>query len=89
MVLPTTEIAEKYEIPYIVPNAIAGAITSRGLKYVFKPRVSVETETKATVDYSIARWRKDGCRRDREHHDRRRGPQGLDKLDQGIRPSTA
>ena len=58
VVLPTTEIAEKYEIPYIVPNAIAGAITSRGLKYVFKTRVSVETETKATVDYSTARGAK-------------------------------
>jgi branched-chain amino acid transport system substrate-binding protein len=56
--LPTTEIAEKYEIPYIVPNAIAGAITSRGLKYVFKPRVSAESETKATVDYAISRGAK-------------------------------
>jgi branched-chain amino acid transport system substrate-binding protein len=56
--LPTTEISEKYEIPYIVPNAIAGAITSRGLKYVFKPRVAVESETKATVDYAVARGAK-------------------------------
>jgi len=34
--LPATEIAEKYEVPYIVPNALDGTITSRGLKYVFQ-----------------------------------------------------
>jgi branched-chain amino acid transport system substrate-binding protein len=56
--LPTTEVAEKYETPYIVPNAIAGAITSRGLKYVFKTRVSAESETKATVDFAVARGAK-------------------------------
>ncbi len=34
--LPATEIAEKYEVPYIVPNALDGTITGRGLKYVFQ-----------------------------------------------------
>ncbi|HSQ26716.1 MAG TPA: ABC transporter substrate-binding protein [Anaerolineales bacterium] len=33
---PASEIAEKYEIPYIVPNALDGNITDRGLKYVFQ-----------------------------------------------------
>jgi len=34
--LPATEISEKYEVPYIVPNALDGTITGRGLKYVFQ-----------------------------------------------------
>ncbi|HML40251.1 MAG TPA: ABC transporter substrate-binding protein [Bellilinea sp.] len=34
--LPTTELADKYEIPFIVPNALDGVITDRGLKYVFQ-----------------------------------------------------
>ena len=33
---PATEIAERYEVPYIVPNALDGTITDRGLKYVFQ-----------------------------------------------------
>lgn len=34
--LPTTQIAERYEVPYIVPNSTANAITERGFKYVFR-----------------------------------------------------
>ncbi len=34
--IPASEIAEKYEMPYIVPNALDGVITDRGLKYVFQ-----------------------------------------------------
>ena len=34
--LPASEISDKYEIPYIVPNALDGVITDRGLKYVFQ-----------------------------------------------------
>jgi branched-chain amino acid transport system substrate-binding protein len=34
--LPASEVAEKYEVPYIVPNALDGTITDRGLKYVFQ-----------------------------------------------------
>ncbi len=33
---PASEIAEKYQVPYIVPNALDGNITDRGLKYVFQ-----------------------------------------------------
>jgi len=33
---PATVIAEKYEIPYIVPNCLDGTVTSRGLEYVFQ-----------------------------------------------------
>jgi len=34
--LPATEISEKFEVPYIVPNALDGTITGRGLQYVFQ-----------------------------------------------------
>jgi ABC-type sugar transport system substrate-binding protein/ABC-type branched-subunit amino acid transport system substrate-binding protein len=34
--LPASEIAERYTVPYIVPNALDGTITSRGLKYTFQ-----------------------------------------------------
>jgi branched-chain amino acid transport system substrate-binding protein len=58
--LPSTEIAEKYEVPYVVPNAIAGQITARGLEYVFKPRISVETEAEATAQYAAERGAETG-----------------------------
>lgn len=40
--LAGTEIAERAQVPYLVPNALADAITGRGLKYAFKtvPHVS-------------------------------------------------
>jgi ABC-type sugar transport system substrate-binding protein len=34
--VPASEVSEKYQIPYIVPNALDGTITDRGLKYVFQ-----------------------------------------------------
>ena len=34
--VPATEIAERNEVPYIVPNALDGTITDRGLTYVFQ-----------------------------------------------------
>lgn len=40
--LTATEIAERYRVPFIVPNALAGAITERGLQYTFKTAVSIE-----------------------------------------------
>ena len=33
---PASEIAERNEVPYIVPNALDGVITDRGLTYVFQ-----------------------------------------------------
>lgn len=34
--LPASEVSEKYQVPYIVPNALDGLITDRGLKFVFQ-----------------------------------------------------
>jgi branched-chain amino acid transport system substrate-binding protein len=42
VVLPASEITEKYEVPFIIPNSLAGAITERGLKYVFQTIPTLE-----------------------------------------------
>ena len=34
--VPATEIAQKFEVPYIVPNSLDGTVTERGLSYVFQ-----------------------------------------------------
>ena len=34
--VPASEVSEKYEVPYIVPNSLDGTITDRGLKYAFQ-----------------------------------------------------
>jgi len=34
--VPASEIAEKYSMPYIVPNSLDGTVTDRGLTYVFQ-----------------------------------------------------
>lgn len=34
--LPSSQLADKYEVPYIVPNSLDGRITDQGLKYVFQ-----------------------------------------------------
>ncbi len=52
--LPASEISDKYEVPYIVPNALDGVITDRGLKYVFQ---TVSTLQQWGAD--DAKWAKD------------------------------
>ncbi len=52
--LPASEISDKYEMPYIVPNALDGVITDRGLKYVFQ---TVSTLQQWGAD--DAKWAKD------------------------------
>lgn len=52
VVLPTTEIAEKYKVPYVVASSIANKITGRGLKYVVQTRTDLNSFVKATVDFA-------------------------------------
>ncbi len=52
--LPASEVAERYEVPYIVPNALDGVITDRGLKYTFQ---TVSTLQQWGAD--DAKWVKD------------------------------
>jgi branched-chain amino acid transport system substrate-binding protein len=42
VVLPASEITEKYEVPFIIPNSLAGAITERGMEYVFQTIPTLE-----------------------------------------------
>jgi ABC-type sugar transport system substrate-binding protein/ABC-type branched-subunit amino acid transport system substrate-binding protein len=34
--VPASEVAERYQVPYIVPNSLDGTVTDRGLEYVFQ-----------------------------------------------------
>jgi ABC-type sugar transport system substrate-binding protein/ABC-type branched-subunit amino acid transport system substrate-binding protein len=52
--LPASEISEKYGVPYIVPNALDGVITDRGMKNVFQ---TVSTLQQWGAD--DAKWAKD------------------------------
>jgi ABC-type sugar transport system substrate-binding protein/ABC-type branched-subunit amino acid transport system substrate-binding protein len=52
--LPASEIAERNEVPYIVPNALDGLITDRGLTYVFQ---TVSTLQQWGID--DAKWAKE------------------------------
>ena len=52
--IPASEVAEKYEVPYIIPNALDGTITDHGLKYVFQ---TVSTLQDWGAD--DAKWAKD------------------------------
>jgi len=52
--LPASEISEKYQVPYIVPNALDGLITDRGMKNVFQ---TVSTLQQWGAD--DAQWAKD------------------------------
>ncbi|MCL5046270.1 MAG: ABC transporter substrate-binding protein [Actinobacteria bacterium] len=55
---PSTEVAEKYQIPYIVPVAIMDEITERGFKYTFRiaPKASqyAQDQIKFVADMSKA-----------------------------------
>lgn len=43
---PSTQVAEKFEIPYIVPSSYLSTITERGFKYAFKVCLTSELASK-------------------------------------------
>jgi branched-chain amino acid transport system substrate-binding protein len=53
--LPTTQVAEMKKIPYIVPMAVADAITERGFKYTFRAcstsKLAIERQAEFVYDY--------------------------------------
>jgi branched-chain amino acid transport system substrate-binding protein len=51
--LPASEVSEKYEVPYIVPNALDGTITSRGLDYVFQTVSTLQEWGENDVAWSV------------------------------------
>lgn len=51
--LPATEIAERYQVPFLVSNALAGEITARGLRYTFKTAVSIEQMADDAANFAL------------------------------------
>lgn len=51
---PTTQVAEKYKTPYIVPMAVADSITQRGFKYTFRTNLNASTNAKDA--YDLLKW---------------------------------
>ena len=51
--LPTVSIAEKYKIPYYVPNATSDGITEQGFKYVFRTQPKAEFGTRDLVQFLV------------------------------------
>lgn len=49
--LPTSSVAEKYGIPYYVPNATTDAITEQGFKYTFRTQSKSSWLTRDTVSF--------------------------------------
>ena len=50
--LPSTAVAERYQVPWIVDLAAAESITERGFRYVFRPtQVPSSANADATVDF--------------------------------------
>ncbi len=54
VVIPATEITERYEVPFIVANAIANGITGRGLKYTFMSMSDMNKLSKANTEFAVA-----------------------------------
>ena len=51
---PTTQVAEKYKTPYIVPLAVADPITDRGFKYTFRTNFKASSNAIGSLD--ILKW---------------------------------
>jgi len=51
--LPTTSVAEKYRIPYYVPNATSDAITEQGFKYTFRSSPKAGFGTRDIVNFLL------------------------------------
>ena len=58
--LPTVAIAERYQVPYYVPNATSDAITEQGYKYTFRSQVKAAWGTKNEIDFLIDMGKKTG-----------------------------
>jgi len=47
----STEVAEKYQVPYLVPNSLMDAITERGFKYTFRVERKGSLWAKDQIDF--------------------------------------
>ena len=49
----STEVSEKYQVPYLVPNSLMDAITERGFKYTFRVERKGSLWAKDQIDFSV------------------------------------
>jgi branched-chain amino acid transport system substrate-binding protein len=49
--MTTTEVAERYRVPYVVVVSVAPSITQRGFRYTFRPTETAEIDTQVQMDY--------------------------------------
>jgi len=61
VVLPASEISEKYGVPYVVPDAIDTQITARGLKYIFMTIPTLAQWTSDEAKFVAAHGAKTGA----------------------------
>ncbi len=60
VMLPASEITERYEVPMFASSAIAGQITKRGLKYIFMTITSLEQWALDGAKFAAANGAKTG-----------------------------
>lgn len=57
---PSTQVAEQYKVPYVVPSAVKDEITQRGFKYVFRTCPPMAWYTKQQVQFAKEMGEKTG-----------------------------
>ena len=56
----STEVAEKYQVPYLVPNSLMDQITERGFKYTFRVERKGSLWAKDQIDFILDMGKKTG-----------------------------
>ncbi len=56
----STEVAEKYQVPYVVPNSLMDQITERGFKYTFRVERKGSLWAKDQLDFIVDMGKKTG-----------------------------
>lgn len=57
---PSTEVAERYQVPYLVPVSIKDDITERGFKYTFRIAPKASQFAKSQIDFIIDQGKETG-----------------------------
>ena len=57
---PSTEVAERYKVPYLIPVSVRDAITERGFKYIFRVAVKASWYARAHITFLNALREKTG-----------------------------
>lgn len=49
--LPTSQVCEKYGVPFLVPSAIVDSITEQGCSYTFRTCIKAENQARDMIDF--------------------------------------